>query len=62
MNDTSKLSDSYYADPNDSNLKVTDQFKDKISYKYDNVASINGDINKTYVVLVEGHYDNTGKT
>ena len=44
-------------------LKVTDQFKDKITYKYQNVASINfGDINKTYVVLVEGHYDKTGKT
>ncbi len=29
VNDTSKLSDSYYADPNDSNLKeVTDQFKE----------------------------------
>lgn len=63
MNDTSKLSDSYYADPNDSNLKeVTNEFKDKITYKYQNVASINfGDITKTYVVLVEGHYDNTGK-
>ena len=64
VNDTSKLSDSYYADPNDSNLKeVTNEFKDKITYKYQNVASINfGDITKTYVVLVEGHYDNTGKT
>ncbi len=33
-----------------------------MTYKYQNVASINfGDITKTYVVLVEGHYDNTGK-
>ncbi len=37
-------------------------FKDKITYKYQNVASLDfGDITKTYVVLVEGHYDNTGK-
>ncbi|EZS63106.1 clumping factor B, partial [Staphylococcus aureus VET0194R] len=63
VNDTSKLSDSYYADPNDSNLKeVTGEFNNRIFYEHPNVASINfGDINKTYVVLVEGHYDNTGK-
>ncbi|EOD8080180.1 MSCRAMM family adhesin clumping factor ClfB, partial [Staphylococcus aureus] len=63
VNDISKLSDSYYADPNDSNLKeVTDQFKNRIYYEHPNVASIKfGDITKTYVVLVEGHYDNTGK-
>ncbi|KAH55341.1 MSCRAMM family adhesin clumping factor ClfB, partial [Staphylococcus aureus] len=63
VNDTSKLSDSYYADPNDSNLKeVTGKFNNRIFYEHPNVASINfGDINKTYVVLVEGHYDNTGK-
>ncbi|HDE0254673.1 TPA: MSCRAMM family adhesin clumping factor ClfB, partial [Staphylococcus aureus] len=63
VNDTSKLSDSYYADPNDSNLKeVTNEFNNRIFYEHPNVASINfGDINKTYVVLVEGHYDNTGK-
>ncbi|HFG8911347.1 TPA: MSCRAMM family adhesin clumping factor ClfB, partial [Staphylococcus argenteus] len=63
VKDTSKLSDSYYADPNDSNLtEVTDQFNSRVYYEHPNVASIKfGDITKTYVILVEGHYDNTGK-
>ncbi len=33
-----------------------------MTYKYQNVASINfGDITQNIILLVEGHYDNTGK-
>ncbi|WP_016913234.1 fibrinogen-binding adhesin SdrG C-terminal domain-containing protein, partial [Mammaliicoccus vitulinus] len=61
--DKSKLTQSYYVDTNDSNYK--DVTNDVLPYVYDNgnnTMTIDfGNINKTYIVLVDGHYDNNGE-
>ncbi|MGV3244938.1 SdrD B-like domain-containing protein [Staphylococcus sp. 11262D007BW] len=63
VQDNSKLTDSYYVDPNDSNyVDVTNDFTNWINDNGNNSMTIDfGNINKSYVVLVDGHYDNSGK-
>ncbi|MBF9299390.1 fibrinogen-binding adhesin SdrG C-terminal domain-containing protein, partial [Staphylococcus schleiferi] len=53
------LNESYFVDPNDGNFKdVTANFNGYITDNNDNSTDIKfGDINKAYVILVDGHYD-----
>ncbi|MFI3130959.1 fibrinogen-binding adhesin SdrG C-terminal domain-containing protein, partial [Mammaliicoccus sciuri] len=58
-----QLNESYYVDPNNGNFKdVTTNFKNYITDNNDNSMDIRfGDINKAYVILVDGHYDDSDK-
>ncbi|MEN2052073.1 fibrinogen-binding adhesin SdrG C-terminal domain-containing protein, partial [Staphylococcus hominis] len=59
VKDSTKLNDSYYVDPQDSNLvDITDRFKGHITYNNDNSANLQfGNINTPYIITVEGQYD-----
>ncbi|MDV5919743.1 fibrinogen-binding adhesin SdrG C-terminal domain-containing protein, partial [Staphylococcus aureus] len=59
--DKTKLNDSYYVDSKDNNLiDVTDKYSQNLKYNNDNTIDINfGDINKAYVIVVDGHYDDS---
>ncbi|WP_341462596.1 fibrinogen-binding adhesin SdrG C-terminal domain-containing protein, partial [Staphylococcus auricularis] len=58
VNDISKVPESYYLNPDDSNLEeVTDEFYDSISYDSNSVSIDFADTNNPYVILVDGHYD-----
>ena len=61
--DSSKLTDSYYIDPNSSNyIDVTNDVLPYVPDNGDNTITFNfGNINKTYVIVVDGHYDDSGK-
>lgn len=63
VKDTSKLSDSYYVDPNDPNfVDVTNDFDGWITDAGNNSIDVDfGNIDKTYVVLVDGHYSDNDK-
>ncbi len=58
-----QLNESYYVDPNNGNFKdVTANFRNYITDNNDNSMDIRfGDINKAYVILVDGHYDDSDK-
>ena len=63
VQDNTKLTDSYYINPEDSNyVDVTNQFSNAITYR-DNTATIDfSNTSKTYVVVVDGHFDNSGES
>ena len=63
VNDASKLSESYYVNPNDPNLKdVTSNFEGWITDTNNNSINVKfGDTNKAYVIVVDGHFDDSGK-
>ncbi|WP_183958328.1 fibrinogen-binding adhesin SdrG C-terminal domain-containing protein, partial [Staphylococcus hominis] len=59
VKDSTKLNDSYYVDPQDSNLEdITERFNNFITYNNDNSVNLQfGDIDTSYVITVEGQYD-----
>ncbi|WP_176744821.1 SdrD B-like domain-containing protein, partial [Staphylococcus hominis] len=59
VNDSNKLNDSYYINPDDPNLTdVTTDFDEWIYFNGGNTADIQfGDIDSTYVITVDGHYN-----
>ncbi|MDS3886106.1 SdrD B-like domain-containing protein, partial [Staphylococcus hominis] len=59
VNDSNKLNDSYYINPDDPNLTdVTTDFDKWIYFNGGNIADIQfGDIDSTYVITVDGHYN-----
>ncbi|MGE6952605.1 fibrinogen-binding adhesin SdrG C-terminal domain-containing protein, partial [Staphylococcus hominis] len=61
--DNSKLTDSYYIDTSNPNyIDVTKAMGPYIRDNGNNTISINfGNTNKTYVVVVDGHFDESGK-
>ncbi|PTK89449.1 fibrinogen-binding adhesin SdrG C-terminal domain-containing protein [Staphylococcus gallinarum] len=61
--DASKLTDSYYIDPNSSNyIDVTNDVLPYVRDNGNNTITFNFEnINKTYVIVVDGHYDDSGK-
>lgn len=58
-----KVTDSYYIDPNSSNyIDVTNDVLPYIYDNGDNTITFNfGDINETYIITVDGQYDDSGE-
>ncbi|UXV32543.1 fibrinogen-binding adhesin SdrG C-terminal domain-containing protein [Mammaliicoccus sciuri] len=61
--DGAKVTDSYYIDPNSSNyIDVTNGVLPYIYDNGDNTITFNfGDINETYIITVDGQYDDSGE-
>ncbi|MEJ7190370.1 fibrinogen-binding adhesin SdrG C-terminal domain-containing protein, partial [Staphylococcus warneri] len=59
VKDVSKLAESYYVNPQDTNLvDVTSDFDGWISDTGNNSINVKfGDTNKAYIIIVDGHYD-----
>ncbi|MBL0377745.1 MULTISPECIES: fibrinogen-binding adhesin SdrG C-terminal domain-containing protein, partial [unclassified Staphylococcus] len=63
VKDNTKITDSYYIDPQNPNYTdITDDVTPYIKDNGNNTVSIDfGNINKTYVITVDGKYNNSGK-
>ncbi|MEX3489402.1 LPXTG cell wall anchor domain-containing protein [Staphylococcus warneri] len=61
VNDTSKLNESYYVNPEDPNLQdVTSNFDGWITDNNNNSIDVKfGDTDKAYIIVVDGKYDNS---